>query len=126
MANWIVENRITGEVAYAYGADQPDHFGTFPLEQFNHIRQKEVEAAPVRRRVTKLEFIGRLGNDFDTLFDESKTVVAVEKFMKLLDWATPESDGTSVDLDDARVVLALNSFEQSGLIAAGRAAEVLA
>ena len=46
MANWIVENRITGEVAYAYGADQPDHFGTFPLEQFNHIRQKEVEAAP--------------------------------------------------------------------------------
>ena len=32
MANWIVENRITGEVAYAYGADQPDHFGTFPLD----------------------------------------------------------------------------------------------
>ena len=126
MANWVVENRITGEVVHVYGADQPDHFGTFPLEQFNHIRQKEVEAAPVRRRVTKLEFIGRLDNDFDTLFDASKTVVAVEKFMKLLDLATPESDGTSVDLDDARVVLALNSFEQSGLIAAGRAAEVLA
>ena len=23
MANWIVENRITGEVAYAYTADEP-------------------------------------------------------------------------------------------------------
>lgn len=126
MANWIVEERITGEVVHAYGADQPDHFGDYPLETYNHIRQIEVEAVPVRRRVTKLEFIGRLGNDFDKLFDESKTVVAVEKFMKLLDWTTPEADGTSVDLDDARVVLALNSFEQSGLIAAGRAAEILA
>jgi hypothetical protein len=113
-------------VAHAYEADAPDHFGMFPLEQYNHIMQKVEPVAPIVRRVTKLEFIGRLGNDFDALFDASKTVVAVEKFMKMLDWATPEQDGTSIDLDDARVAYALNAFEGAGFIATGRAAEILA
>lgn len=125
MSNWTVEDRLTGEVVHAYGADMPSHYETFPLEQYNHILQKEV-VVTVQRRVTKLDFVGRLGADFDTLFDASKVVVGVEKFMRMLDWATPEADGTSIDLDDARVVYALNAFEQAGLIAAGRAAEILA
>lgn len=125
MIHWTVEDRITGEVVYAYGADMPSHYETFPLEQYNHILQKPV-VIPIQRRVTKLDFVGRLGEDFDTLFDASKTVVDVEKFMRMLDWATPEADGTSIDLDDPRVVYAMNAFEQAGLIAAGRAAEILA
>ena len=81
--------------------------------------------APVPRRLTKLAFVGRLGNDFATILTAAKTSVEIELFVKMLDWATPDPDGTSVDLDDPRVVFALNQIEGAGLIATGRAAEIL-
>ena len=80
---------------------------------------------PPARRLTKLAFVGRLGNDFYSILTAAKVNVDVEMFVKMLDWATPDPDGTSVDLDDHRVVFALNSLEAGGLIAAGRAAEIL-
>ena len=81
--------------------------------------------APVPRRLTKLAFVGRLGNDFATILTAAKSSVEIELFVKMLDWATPDPDGTSVDLDDPRVVYALNQIEAAGLIAEGRAAEIL-
>ena len=80
---------------------------------------------PPARRLTKLAFVGRLGADFYAILSAAKVNVDVEMFVKMLDWATPDADGTSVDLDDPRVVYALNSLEAGGLIAAGRAAEIL-
>lgn len=80
---------------------------------------------PPARRLTKLAFVGRLGADFYAILQAAKVNVDVEMFVKMLDWATPDPDGTSVDLDDPRVVYALNSLEAGGLIAAGRAAEIL-
>lgn len=80
---------------------------------------------PPARRLTKLAFVGRLGSDFTTILSASKVNVDVEMFVKMLDWATPDPDGTSVDLDDPRVVYALNMLETGGLLAAGRAAEIL-
>lgn len=77
------------------------------------------------RRVTKLEFISRLGSDFRNILTAAKSNVDVELFVKQLDWATPEADGTSVDLDDIRVIYALNSLETAGLIAVGRTQEIL-
>ena len=69
--------------------------------------------------------MGRLGNDFATILTAAKTSVEIELFVKMLDWATPDPDGTSVDLDDPRVVFALGQIEAAGLIATGRAAEIL-
>ena len=121
MANWIVENRITGEVAYAYGADQPDHFGTFPLEQFNHIRQKEVEAAPVPRTITKLEYLRRFTTDERVAIRAAAVANPVlDDYLKLMELAQ------EINLDDPDTVAAVLMLEQVGLIAAGRAAEVLA
>lgn len=80
---------------------------------------------PPARRLTKLAFVGRLGGDFHTILSAAKVNVDVEMFVKMLDWATPDADGTSVDLDDPRVVYALNALEAGGLIAAGRAGEIL-
>lgn len=84
-----------------------------------------VEPPPPARRLTKLSFVGRLGTDFATILTAAKASVEVELFVKMLDWATPDPDGTSVDLDDPRVVYALNTLEAAGLIAEGRAAEIL-
>ena len=121
MANWIVEDRITGEVAYAYGADQPDHFGTFPLEQFNHIRQKEVETAPVPRTITKLEYLRRFTpKERIAIRDAAEQIAVLADYLKLMELAQ------EINLDDPDTVAAVQMLEQSGLIAAGRAAEVLA
>ena len=125
MSNWIVENRLTGVVEYAYGADLPAHFDTYPLADYNHVLQKQVDAEP-QRRVTKLEFVTRLGNDYIPLLAASKQSVMIEAFIKMLDWATPEQDGTSIDLDDPRLIDALTQLEQGGAIAEGRATEILA
>lgn len=81
--------------------------------------------APVSRRLTKLGFVGRLGTDFPVILAASKVDVGVEMFVRMLDWATPDPDGTSVDLDDPRVIYALNQLEAGGVIGAGRAAEIL-
>lgn len=89
------------------------------------VAEQPAPYVPPARRLTKLAFVGRLGTDFTTILRASKASVDVELFVKMLDWATPEADGTSIDLDDPRVVYALNSLEAGGLIAAGRAAEIL-
>lgn len=121
MANWIVENRITGEVAYAYGADQPDHFGTFPLEQFNHIWQKEVESAPVPRTITKLEYLRRFTTDERvTIRAAAVSNPVLDDYLKLMELAQ------EINLDDQDTVAAVQLLEQAGLIATGRAAEILA
>lgn len=80
---------------------------------------------PPVRRLTKLAFVGRLGNDFVTILSAAKVNVGIEMFVKMLDWATPDPDGTSVDLDDPRVIGALQALEAGGLLAEGRAAEIL-
>ena len=121
MANWIVEDRITGEVAYAYGADQPDHFGTFPLEQYNHIREKEVEAVPVPRTVTKLEYLRRFTTTERVAIRAAAAANPVlDDYLKLMELAQ------EINLDDPDTIAAVQMLEQSGLIAPGRAAEVLA
>lgn len=80
---------------------------------------------PTVRRLSKLAFVGRLGADFAAILTAAKTSVQIEMFVRQLDWATPDADGTSVDLDDARVIYALNALETAGILAAGRAQEIL-
>ncbi len=124
MSNWTVQDRITGEVVYAYTADAAVDWPEYPFANFNHTAQPEA-VVTASRRVTKLEFVGRLGVDYTPLLSASKQSVEIEAFMKMIDWATPEADGTSLDLEDARIVAALARLEQVGAIAAGRAAEIL-
>lgn len=79
----------------------------------------------VVRRITKQDFLDRLGDDFDTILAASKADLNVEKWLFRFNAVTPEADGTSIDLDDPRTVLGVQLLEQAGLIAPGRAAEIL-
>ena len=120
MANWIVEDRITGEVVHAYCADQPDHFGTFPLEQFNHIHEKEVVAV-VSRTITKLEYLRRFTTDERVAIRAAAVAnPLLDDYLKLMELAQ------EINLDDPDTTAAVQLLEQAGLIAAGRASEVLA
>ena len=126
MSNYTVQNRATGEIAYAYSADAAVDWPEYPFSEFNHIPQPPVAVVAPLRRVTKLGFVERLGADYTPLLVASKTSVPIEAFMKMIDWAAPDPDGTSIDLDDPRLTGALAQLEQAGAIAVGRAAEILA
>ena len=124
---YIVQNRASGVVVYAYTSDEAVDWPEYPFAEFNHIPQPVAGPMPTpKRRVTKLEFIGRIGVAFENILTAAKVDVRVELFVRMLDWATPEPDGTSVDLDDPRVVAALNDLEVAGLLASGHVAEILA
>lgn len=72
-----------------------------------------VQAAP--RSVTKLELMHRLSDaELAGIYAAAKTAVQIEVWL-----------AESVDLDDPRTVAGFDGLEQAGLLAPGRAAEVL-
>ena len=77
------------------------------------------------RRLSKLEFIGRFSGAYANILNAAKVNTDIEMFVKMLDWATPDADGTSIDLDDPRVTGALQMLESAGIIPSGTTARVL-
>lgn len=126
MTTWTVTDRRIGAIVHAYTADEPYPFEGMGFDVCNHIAEVPNPPTPAQRRLTKLAFIGRIGDDFAGILDAAKVSVQVELFIRMLDWATPDPDGTSVDLDDPRVVSALQTLEAANLLGAGRAQEILA
>ena len=121
MSNFIVERRNTGEVVYAYGADNAVEWPEYPFSLFNHISEKIVEAPPIPRTVTKLEYLRRFTSDERvTIRAVAKTNAVLEDYLALLELAQ------DVNLDDADTIGAVTMLEGAGLIATGRAAEILA
>ena len=75
-----------------------------------------------RRRVTKLEYMNRFTDEeLGTIHSAAKVSVLVEVWLAKFNAATPESDGTAVDLDDERTASGLYALEAGGLIGVGRA-----
>lgn len=77
-----------------------------------------------RRKLTKLELIALLGDDFIAIMAAAKQSVQVEAFVELVRMATPGADLYSIDLDDSRFQ-ALHQLEAMGVIGVGRAETVL-
>lgn len=130
MTTYTVTNKQTGAVVYRYASDAPVEWTGMGFDTHDHTPEVEeitdvIPRMETSRRLTKLAFIGRLGNDFRNILSAAKARVDVEMFVKMLDWATPDADGTSVDLDDPRVAGALQMLEAGGLIGSGRAQEIL-
>lgn len=121
MPNYLVQRRSTGESVYAYVSDQAVEWVDYPFAEFNHIPQPEVQSQPPERVITKLQYLRRFTSEEriairaaaaqnPTLFD----------YLELLDMAQ------DVTLDDPDTVYAVHMLEEVGLIAPGRAVEVLA
>lgn len=130
MSTWTVTNRMTGEVAYAYGADAPDHLAIYPFDTYNHTRAPEIVEAP-KRRLTKLELIGRMGEAvFVAIIGMAQQSTEMAAWVEMVRMTTPDPDGTSIDLDDPRTVAGLNAIEPAliaqGVVSAGWAAGVVA
>lgn len=128
MTIYQVTRKSDGVDVYRYAADAPIEWDTMGFDTHTHTPiVQDVPANPQGpRRLTKLAFIGKIGSEFAGILTAAKTNVQVELFVRMLDWATPDPDGTSVDLDDPRVVDALTMLESAGLIGSGRAQEIRA
>jgi len=121
VANWKVEERLTGNVVYAYGADAPDHFDLYPLDTYNHTLVPDVASPPPERIITKLEYLRRFtSNERIAIRTAALSNAVLNDYMALLELAQ------EVNLDDPDTVSACQMLEQAGLIGAGRAAEILA
>ena len=124
MPNYAVQNRATGQIVDSYGADHPDHTGTYPFEQFNHIPQPEVVEV-VQREVSGVSYLRRFTQPERIAIRAAAAQSPVlDDYLRLLDITIAQ--GGIVNLDDEDTVTAVNMLEQVGLLATGRAAEILA
>ena len=130
MSTWQVANRLTGEVVYAYTSDQPVEWPGMEYAAHNHNKVVEVVEVP-KRRLTKLEFIGRMGEQvFISILGMAQQSVEMAAWVELVRMTTPDPDGTSIDLDDPRTLAGLNALEPvliaQGIVSEGWAAGVVA
>lgn len=114
MKTFIVTNKATGAEVYRYQAEAA--IAWQGMEFATHDHTEEVAPEPTAtllhpRRLTRLGFIGLLTQDeFTGLLAAAKGSVAVEMFVKMLDWATPDADGTSIDRDDPRTIAGVRAL----------------
>lgn len=128
---------IRGTKVIEYPVEVFENFNNPTLEQMyslgfeNYIEPPIVNpepepTAPVRR-LSKLQFVNRFTDaEFVGILAAAKVSPEIEAWYAKFQMATPEMDGTSIDLDDPRTVAGINAFEAVGLIGVGRAAEILA
>lgn len=129
MTTFVVTRKTDHAEVYRYSSPVPIEWSGMSFENYDHVALIDPEqAAPPKgiRRLSKLGFIARIGGDFANILAAAKVSVEVEMFVRMLDWATPDPDGTSVDLDDPRVIGALTNLEAAQLLSVGKAQEVLA
>jgi len=137
MTTWLVTNRTAGEVIYAYSADEPTEWPGMEFATCNHVAEVVVVPPAPSRRATKLQFRNLFTTEEKVAIElaaldnpsadmETRAQAAgLRVFLEDLDSATPDPDGTSIDLDDPRTVAGVNALESYGLIATGRATEIL-
>ena len=137
MSTWQITERATGTVVYAYTADEAVDWPDYPFATHNHNLVVPVEPPDPSRRLTKLQFRNRFtaaekrAIEFASLDNPSASqedrlkAADLRVFLADVEAATPEPDGTSIDLDDPRTVAGVNALESYGLIATGRTAEIL-
>lgn len=77
-------------------------------------------------RLTKQQFLDRFKpSEMSGILAAAKVSTDVEAWLFRFNNLTPDPDGTSVDLNDARTIAGLHSLESAGLLDPGRAVEIL-
>ncbi len=135
MNEYRVTRKSDGAEVYRYWHTEPLDLDLFPFAAHDHTAiEPEPEPVPTvyggRRRVTKLEFVELLGDAaYGAILAMAKQSLQVEAWVKKMELATPEPDGTSIDLDDPRTQAGVQALgmvlEQQGVVSADWAEGVL-
>lgn len=124
MPTYKVTRISDGQEVYRYTYDSPLDLAMFPSALYEHdtIVDPAPQIEPVfggRRKVTKLEFVMLLGTAaYVAVLGIARQSVDVEAWVKMIDMASVDDDGYSVDLDDPRTTAGVNAIE-TPLIALG-------
>lgn len=79
-----------------------------------------------KRRLTKLQFINLLGDEvYIAILSASKSSIEMEAWVRKFDAATPDLDGTSIDLDNQDTINGLNQLLAINLIDQDKYDEIL-
>jgi len=125
MSIYIVTAKATGAEIYRYSADAPIEWSGMQFADFDHTLEVEApgtvtDVPVVAMTWTKLEYLRRFTQDERIASrTAAKQVPALEDYVALLELAS------EVRSDDPDIIAALQMLEGAGLIAAGRASEIL-
>lgn len=121
----VVENTILADDAFAAAhpldwIECPDEFGIGDLHDGTRFTERRFVPPVASRTISKLAFLRLMTQDERiALRAAAKITPVMEDFMALLDIAM------DVNKDDPDVISGLQKAEQAGLLAPGRAAEIL-
>ena len=123
MAEYIVTRKSDGVEVLRYSAAQAKEVNGFDLVDYEHTEwiPDAQPVAPTSHTLTKLEYLRRFTTEERVAIRAAAASNPVlDDYLKLMELAQ------EINLDDPDTVAAVQMLEQAGLIAAGRAAEVLA
>lgn len=123
MPLFIVYRKSDQEEVHRYAAASTTPMeDAYPLIEYDHIEQfpDEPTVEPSQRTLTKLEYL-RLFTQEEriTIRTVAKTNAVLEDYLDMLDIAE------EINLDDPDTIAAVMMLEGAGLLAEGRASEVL-
>lgn len=142
MTIFVVTRKTTGEFHHRYEAEAPVPWDGMGFGEFDHTPEPQPPApvveTPGNRRLTQLEFrslftpaekvrieLAQL-DDPAAPMEQRAMSASLRAFEKDLAATTPDPDGKSVNRDDPRIVLAINTLAAAGLLDHGnRASEIL-
>ncbi len=137
MSTFAVTRKTDGVEVFRYSNSTPVEWSEMGFDTHDHtpvVEPPVLPAEPVApigpRRLTKLQFIDRLGDAaYVAILTMAKTSVLVEAFIRRFEMTTPEADYTSIDLDDPRTVVGVTqigaALEAASVVDAGWAEGVL-
>ena len=119
----VIDNE-SEKTVYAYASTAPFPFPEYPFSQFSHIEEISVidgavvDTPGVIR--TKLEHLRRFTQDERVAIrNAAKAIPVLEDYMALLELAE------EINITDPDTIAAVQMLETSGLLAVGRASEIL-
>lgn len=126
MAEYIVTRKADGVEVYRYQSDAPVEWNGMAFDTHDHTLapvinpDDSIEGAIVGRTLTKLEYLRRF-----TVEERVAIRAAAEQNAVLADYLQLMELAQDINTSDADTVAAVTMLEQAGLIAVGRAQEIL-
>ena len=122
MAEYIVTRKADGAEVLRYSAAQAQEVNGFDLVDYDHAEwtPDAPVVAPTSRTMTKLEYLRRFtGEERVAIRSAAEQNAVLADYLQLMELAQEINTG------DADTIAAVTMLEQAGLIAAGRAQEIL-
>lgn len=125
--NYVVKRKSDGEIVYRYQSEEAVEWVDFPFAEFDHI--EEVIAPPPAepqpdRRITKLAFRSRFTSAERAAITYAAKQ-ATQQGAAVQSYLDDTQAATFIDLNRPDTRAGVQALEGAGLIAGGRAAQIL-